>query len=111
MNTQKNGATSPSLFREMSVAEWLELTPAEESLVDTGLILSAMMTGARKAHHLSPTEVEERVGLKAGQVVELEGAVGLDFGVAFHVLYFLGVSPREIGEHLAQVELREEVAA
>ncbi len=106
MNQETKDRLEKAGWVETTVADFLNLTPEEEALVDTGLVLSNMMKEAREAHHLSPAEVEARVGLKAGQVAELEGAVGLDFGTAFHVLYALGISPREIGERLAPVELK-----
>ncbi len=89
------------------VAEALGLTPEEETLVDTGLALSNLLKEAREARGLSSAQLEQQAGLKSGQVALLEGAVGISFQEALHVLYFLSVSPREIAGRLAQVELKK----
>lgn len=106
----QKAVASKSEFREMSVAEFLELSPDEEALVDTGLALSRLLRASREARGLTAQELEAKARINSGEVARLEGAVGTRFEEVFHVLYILGVSPREIAGAISQVELKEAVS-
>lgn len=112
MNDQLRQHLESHGYTVCSVAEFLDLTPEEEALVDTGLVLSDLLKEARLARGLSQAQLEKKAGLKAGDLTELEVAMGTRFQEVFHILYSLGVPPREIAARLAQVELkgREAVA-
>ena len=91
-------------FTVGNASDFLGLSPVEEALVETGLILSNLVRDARIAQGLTQSQLAERLGTKQPNIARLETAAGISFGKQFEALYELGISPREIGDAIAGVE-------
>lgn len=107
MNAQKQKRLEDKGWTVGDAADFLELSPEEETLVDTGLALSRLLRASREARGLTSQELEVKARINSGEIARLEGAIGTRFEEVFHVLYILGVSPREIANAISQVELKE----
>ena len=92
-------------FKEMTAAEFLGLSPEEEAIVETSLILSRLVREKRQEKGWSQAQLAQHLGKKQPQVVRLETGEGVSFDAQFAALYAMGVSPCEIGERLASVSL------
>lgn len=92
-------------FKETTVAEFLGLSPEEEAIVETSLILSRLVREKRQEREWSQAQLAAHLNKKQPQVVRLETGQGVSFDAQFAALYAMGVTPREIGERLAVVSL------
>jgi len=110
MNTQTQHHLENAGYTVGDAREFLELSPEEEALVNTGLALSNLLRASREARGLSPEELARKANLASDEIAHLETAPGTRFEEVFHLLYLLGVPPREIAAAISKVELREEVA-
>lgn len=92
-------------FKEMTAAEFLAMSPEEEAIVETNLILSRLVREKRQDRGWSQARLAAHLNKKQPQVVRLETGEGVSFDAQFAALYMMGVTPREIGERLAVVSL------
>lgn len=93
-------------FKETTVAEFLGLSPEEEAIVETSLILSRLVREKRQQLGWTQVQLAAHLNTKQPQVVRLETGEGVSFDAQFAALYAMGVTPREIGERLAGVSLK-----
>jgi DNA-binding XRE family transcriptional regulator len=85
-----------------SASTFLDLTSAEEHLVEMKLSLGTRLRKARERHHLTQTALAERMGSSQSRVAKMEAgdpAVSLDLLV--QGLLAAGATPREIATALA----------
>jgi len=92
-------------FKEMTAAEFLGMSPEEEAIVETSLILSRLVREKRQEQGWTQAKLAAHLGKKQPQVARLETGEGVSFDAQFAALYAMGVTPREIGERLAVVSL------
>lgn len=95
-------------FKETTVAEFLGLSPEEEAIVETSLILSRLVREKRQQLAWTQAQLAAHLNKKQPQVVRLETGESVSFDAQFAALYAMGVTPREIGERLAAVSLSVE---
>lgn len=85
-----------------SAADFLELSAAEETLVNMKLALAGKVKELRQRQHLSQTELAKRIGSSQSRVAKLETAdrsVSLELLV--RSLVTLGASQTQIGKFMA----------
>ena len=104
MNQTKIEQLEAKGFTVGNVSDFLGLSPVEEALVETGLVLSNLVRDTRTAQGVTQAQLAERLGTRQPNIARLETAAGTSFDKQFQALYELGVSPREIGEAIARVE-------
>lgn len=102
--TQKNLEAKGYTVGDVSAL--LELTPEEEALVDTGMVLSNLVRQTRVARGLTQKQLAERLGTRQPNIARLETAAGTSFDALFQALYAMQVSPHEIAATLEGVALR-----
>lgn len=102
--TQKNLEAKGHIVGDVSAL--LELTPEEETLLDTGLVLSDLVRQTRISRGLTQKQLAERLGTRQPNIARLETAAGTSFDALFQALYAMQVSPREIAAALERVALR-----
>jgi Helix-turn-helix len=82
-----------------SAAEFLELSPEEETIVETKLALARDLKSRRLHLNLTQTQLAKRIASSQSRVAKMETAdssVSIDLLV--RSLASLGASPREIGK-------------
>ena len=105
MNNNAQERLAATGWVETTVAEFLGLSPEEEALVDTGLLLSQLVRETRVARGWSTEQLGQKIGVSAERISELETAPGTRFELLFQALYAMNVAPREIAATITQVEL------
>ncbi|RYZ83294.1 MAG: XRE family transcriptional regulator [Proteobacteria bacterium] len=98
-------------WKEVTAAEFLGLTPEEEAIVETSLILSRLVRQTREERGWSQRELADHLGKKQTQVARLESGNGVSFEAQFAALFAMGVQPRTIAEALMEVSLNIEPMA
>lgn len=104
MNAQKQKRLEEAGYTVGDVADLLDLSPEEEALVQTGLLLSQLVRETRVARGWSTEQLGQKLGVSAERIMELETAPGTRFELLFQGLYAMNVAPREIAASIAQVE-------
>lgn len=102
MERKKRRRLEQAGWRVGSASTFLELTRAEEQLVEMKLSLGIRLRKARQRHNLTQTALAERMGSSQSRVAKMEAgdpAVSLDLLV--HGLLAAGATPREIATALA----------
>jgi len=84
----------------------LDLSPQEEALVDTGLVLAALVRDTRETQGWTQKQLAEKLGTKQLAIALMEDAVGSSFETLFAALFIMGVQPREIALALMDVTLK-----
>ncbi len=105
MNTLKQKRLEEAGYTVGDVRDLLELSPEEEAMIDTGLLLSQLVRETRVARGWSTEQLGRKIGVSAERVEELEAAAGTRFELLFQSLYAMNVSPRTIATALSQVQL------
>lgn len=97
-NTQKS-----SLVQEVTIAEFLQLTPEEEALVRIRLALHRKLKAAREQSHLTQEEVAQRIGSSQSRIAKAErGDAGVSFELLMKAMLATGATPREIGDAIGE---------
>lgn len=85
-----------------STAEFLNLDPAEEALVEIKLALSRSLCRQRAKRGLTQTEMARLLGSSQSRVAKMEGAdASVTVDLLVRSLLALGASRREVGRALA----------
>ena len=88
-------------FREMTVSEFLELTPEESEWIETRLALSRLIKQRRQESPLTPRELKKRFGPDAARILKMDNSdedISLEW--MLRVAFALGASRQEIGQAL-----------
>lgn len=102
MDRNKQRRLKGAGWRVGSAAEFLELTPIEEQLVDMKLALSAKLRKARERHHLTQTDLAKRIGSSQSRVAKMEaGDPGVSLDLLVQGLLAAGASRRDIATALS----------
>ena len=89
-------------FRVGSAAEFLGLSPAEETLVELKVGLSTSLREWRTREQVSQTELARRLGSSQSRVAKMEaGDPGVSLDMLFRALLSLGANPRQLGDLIA----------
>lgn len=97
--------------RDTTVAEFLGLTPQEEMLVETGLVLSNLVREERKRLGMTQKKLAALLGTSQPNVARMEQATGTSFEALFQALFAMGVSPKRIASEIGSIRHIETAAA
>ncbi len=101
MTGKKKDTVKPG-FRETTVAEFLELTPADELIVELRLRLAQLLRSARKAQNLTQAEFAARRKTSQARISAIErGDESVSLDALISALAELGVSRQDIGRIIA----------
>lgn len=104
MNNTKIEQIEAKGFNVGNACDFLGLSPVEETMVETGHILSNLVRETREARGLTQGQLAERLGTSQPNIGRLESGVSKTFDKQFAALYEMGLTPREIGEAIIGVE-------
>ena len=102
MDRKKQKRLEKAGWRVSSASTFLNLTSAEEKLVEMKLSLGTRLRKARQRHNLTQTALANRMGSSQSRVAKMEAGdptVSLDLLV--QGLLAAGATPREIADALA----------
>ena len=89
-------------FRSVTVAEFLNLTPEEEALVEINAALSRRLKELRQARGLTQDSFGEELGVSQSRVARLEGAEpGVSMEHLIRALLKSGATREELGRLIA----------
>ena len=89
-------------FVETTVAEFLNLTPEEEALVETRVALTRRVRQVREERGLTQAQVAKLVGSSQSRIAKMEATdrtVSLDMMI--RTLFSLGQTPKQVGRAMA----------
>ena len=103
MKKTKRAAPEAHGWRVGSVADFLELTPAEAAFIETKLALSQSLRDRRTAAGLSQAALARRLRSSQSRVAKMEAAdptVSVD--LLLRALYALGARPRDVASSITK---------
>ncbi|MBV9866551.1 MAG: helix-turn-helix transcriptional regulator [Abitibacteriaceae bacterium] len=103
MDTSKRQKIEAAGYRVMTVAEFLEETPAESAHIEIGLALSNALKARRLELGLTQKEVAQRLGTKQPNIARLELGVerSVTLDLLMEALLELGVTRSQLGAIVA----------
>ena len=103
MKKTKSAALKTHGWRVGSVADFLELSPAESAFIETKLALSQSLHDRRTAAGLSQAGLAKRLRSSQSRVAKMEAAdptVSVD--LLLRALYALGARPRDVASSITK---------
>lgn len=103
MKKTKRAALAAHGWRVGSVADFLELSPAEAAFIETKLALSQSLRDRRTAAGLSQAGLAKRLRSSQSRVAKMEAAdptVSVD--LLLRALYALGARPRDVASSITK---------
>jgi predicted XRE-type DNA-binding protein len=90
-------------FVETSLADWLDLTPAQDAMIRTQVALTVALRERRKAAGVTQAELADRIGSSQSRVAVMKnGAARSSIDLLLRALFALGPGPSEIAAILAR---------
>ena len=106
MNPKKRAQLENAGFKVGSVADFLELTPEENALVEIKLALSNSLRQKRQTQSLSQNDLAERLHSSQSRVAKMEaGEPGVSFDLLLRALLAVGATREELGDLIASGEV------
>jgi len=102
MERKKRERLEKAGWKVGSASEFLELTSADEAIIDLRLALSQDVRNRRQKQDLTQAQLAERLGVDQARVSRIEhndATVSLD--ALFEFLFALGATKEDIGELIA----------
>jgi len=102
MDRKKKARLEADGWKVSTVAEFLNLTPEEEALVETRLALTRKLRQVREAKGLTQAQVAKLVGSSQSRIAKMEATdwtVSLDMMI--RTLFRLGQTPKQVGRAMA----------
>lgn len=98
MKKEKNNENEKMGFKETTVTEFLELTPADELIVEMRLRLAKELRIVRKAQNITQAELAERRNTSQSRISSIErGDESVSIDALLAALAELGMNRRDIG--------------
>ena len=89
-------------WRVGTAAEFLNLSPEEEALVNMRLALAGAVRGRRARLGFSQSELARRLGSSQSRVAKIEAAESnVSFDLLVRALLATGAKPRDVGQAIA----------
>lgn len=102
MNAARKRRLEKAGFKVGTVAEFLNLTPAEDALISLRLALAMEIRRRRAVLNLSQTEFAQRLGSSQSRVAKLEAAeANVSLDLLFRALLATGAKLPEVGKVIA----------
>ena len=100
------------LYEDMTVGEFLGLTPEEEILVEMKVALAKRLREARAAAGTTQKELAAKIGSGQARVAKMEAAnPDVSFELLIKGLLVAGATPSDIGKRLASVPFKKKPLA
>ncbi len=106
MNLEKQKRLEQAGWKIGNAADFLELTPEEEAVVETGLALARLVRETREAKGWTQRQLAEHLGKHQPQVARLETEGRASFEAQFTALFKMGVNPDQIADTIRSISLR-----
>lgn len=101
MDTKKRKQLEDKGFRVGSAAEFLELTPEEETYFDIRLDISSLVKAQRVKRGWTQEQLARAIGSSQSRVAKIEGGdPGISIDLMIKALLRLGTSKKQIGKLL-----------
>lgn len=101
MDTKKRKQLEDKGFRVGSAAEFLELTPEEETYIDIRLDISSLVKAQRVKRGWTQEQLARAIGSSQSRVAKIEGGdPGISLDLMIKALLRLGTSKKQIGKLL-----------
>ncbi len=104
MDEAKRQRVEAAGFRIGSASEFLELSDAENALVELKLTLSANLRRCRTRNHLSQAALARKLKSSQSRVAKMEaGDPSVSFDLLFRALFNLGATPQSVAAMITSV--------
>jgi ribosome-binding protein aMBF1 (putative translation factor) len=101
MDKQKQKDLEEKGFRVGSAADFLDLTPEEESYIEIRLDISTLIKTQRKKRDWTQQQLARAMGSSQSRIAKMEtGDAGTSLDLMIKALLRLGISKQEIGKLL-----------
>lgn len=102
MDAEKRERLEKAGFRVGTVAEFLELTPEQNELVEIKAALSIAVRQQRRTGSLSQSQLAERLGSSQSRIAKMErGDAGVSLDLLMRALIVQGMTRGELAEVIA----------
>ena len=102
MEKKKKDRLLAAGWRVSTAAEFLDLSPEEEALVEARIVLTRRIRSVREEKGMTQVQVARLIGSSQSRVAKMEAAdqtVSID--MMMRTLFRLGQTPRQVGRALA----------
>ena len=106
MTEEKRKRLEEAGMKVGTVAEFLELTPEQEILVEMGALIARLVRETREAKGLSQRQLADLLGKHQPQVARLEREGRASFESQFAALFKMGVNPQQIGDAIKSIQVK-----
>ena len=101
MDTKKRKQLEDKGFRVGTAADFLELTPEEETYIDIRLDISSLVKAQRVKRGWTQEQLARAIGSSQSRVAKIEGGdPGISLDLMIKALLQLGTSKKQIGKLL-----------
>jgi len=101
MDKKKRKQLEDKGFRVGSAADFLELTPEEETYIDIRLDISSLVKAQRAKRGWTQEQLARAIGSSQSRIAKLEGGdPGISLDLMIKALLRLGTSKKQIGKQL-----------
>lgn len=102
MNKEKRNKLEAKGWKVTSVAEFLELTPDEEKIIELRLTLSEVLKKQRLASNLTQESFAKMLGTSQSRIAKMEaGDKSVTLDLLIRSIFKTGVNIRELSEMIA----------
>lgn len=102
MKKKKRAALERRGWRVGTVAEFLELSPAESAIIEVKLALGRTLRQRRTEQGLTQVELARQLGSSQSRIAKMEASdASVSVDLLVRSLFALGVTPRDLGRVLA----------
>ena len=102
MDAEKRKRLEDAGFRIGTVAEFLDLTPEQNELVEVKVALSSAVRQQRHTSSLSQSQLAERLGSSQSRIAKMErGDAGVSLDLLMRALIVQGMTRGELAEVIA----------
>lgn len=109
MKTTQRKKLAKAGWKVGTVAEFLDLTPEEEMLIEMKLAAAAKVKELRKKQSLSQAELAKRLGSSQPRVAKLEAAEAeVSLELMIRALVALGATAKDVGRLLGGIQLSQQ---
>lgn len=109
MDAAKKNRLEAAGFKSVTRAQFLELTPAQEAIVEIKGVLSDLLVEARERRGWTQRELAELLDTKQAGIARLESGIGpVSLDAMVKALFAAGVQMREIADAIGEIEFSVE---
>lgn len=102
MDKKKRKALEDKGWKSVTAAEFLELTPAEEMIIELRLALSKALKKKRESSHLTQVEAAKKLKTSQSRLAKMEaGDTSVSLDLLIGSLAGLGLSKKELAQVIA----------